>query len=170
MDTLLEKKGHRIFEKRYVTTKLAVIRDGKYIRYNFNKDSLNLHTIDVCQKKDHDFWRSYRKTYENSLHHTQPEWTDLLLCCSGLEMVDYNSQRFSTFPATICQNVTYNKIGKVRLMARNMGCRMELRSIDHLCKCKERYHPHPTPTPSKTKKVRFVPRPTTSRVPTTRHT
>ena len=24
---------------------------------------------------------------------------------------------------------------------------MMLRSTDHLCKCKERYHPHPTPTP-----------------------
>jgi len=27
------KKGHRSFEKRYVTTKLAVIRNGRYKKY-----------------------------------------------------------------------------------------------------------------------------------------
>ena len=46
------KKGDRSFEKRYVTTKLAVIRNGRYKKYYFKKDSLNLHAIEqMCARR-----------------------------------------------------------------------------------------------------------------------
>ena len=89
---------------------------------------------------------------------TNIQWRRIDHVCKCKER--YHPHPTSSHP----QEKSYGVASTMRASARNILWR----SIDHVCKCKERCYPHPTqPQPLQKLKMRFIPRPTTSRVPTT---